>query len=218
MATKRVYGVLPFKSPRLPGETRVYTTGDSIAAGLRDALHPRLQARGYVTSQRCAPGEGVLDWGGHFVRDHVIDDVNAFDPDVVVCLWRGNYKSLGNGGVPGIDIDTPEFYAAWTAELVAIGNHVIQQKKAQVFFVLGPSMLDETHDRITRTIATNTRAMVRAQMGKAGCLEAYNVCPDPWAEDNCEEVAVRTPEGLHFTAAGYELLADYVERALVPVS
>jgi hypothetical protein len=77
---------------------------------------------------------------------------------------------------------------------------------------------DNLNDRITRTIAANTRSLARTSFASGKVVSAYSVVPDPWGmNDPVTGKAVRTWDGLHLTDFGYSLLAKDILRQIQPV-
>jgi hypothetical protein len=201
---------------------RVYVAGDSIAYGLATHLLPTLNGLGYVTRSRCVAGQGLLDLPLHSVRDTVENDITRFDPDVVLLSWRGN---RGTATVP---LDSTEWYSLWTQEQRSLSEFVTA-RNAKLIWMVGPSMQtlkstppgpadDNLNDRLTRTIATNTRSLVRASFPRGTVVSAYSAVPDPWGmNDPATGRAVRTWDGLHLTDYGYSLLAKTILRQIQPV-
>jgi lysophospholipase L1-like esterase len=130
--------------------------------------------------------------------------VAGFDPDVVVLEFIGNYRSFGDPGLPGVDINTPAFYAAWQAEAREL-TVAARARGADVYWVLGPSVgiTAQWRDRV-HVLAGGYRRLGEELCG-IGYVDAFALLGDPWSPS-----PRRNPDGVHLTGAGGAALAHAI--------
>jgi hypothetical protein len=204
----------PPRQNRVPGPTRILFIGDSITGNvLVDGNGQALfTSHGFEVQRSSSSGFGLLDDPQHGYRDETASRVGAFDPDVVVLEFIGNYRAFGDPGLAGVDIDTPGFYAAWQAEADAVTRQAAA-RGARVYWVLGPAVgiTAEWRDRV-HILAAGYRALATTRCGTR-FIDAFETLGDPWAPS-----PLRNPDGVHLSAWGGAALAHEIFDRVVASS
>jgi lysophospholipase L1-like esterase len=204
----------PVRAHRAPGPARVLFVGDSITSNVMvdGSGQAFFEQHGFEVRRSATPGFGLLDDPQHGYRDQMALQVAGFDPDVVVLEFIGNYRSFGDPGLPGVDVNTAAFYAAWQAEARAV-TAAARARGAEVFWVLGPSVgiTAEWRDRV-HVLAAGYRRL-GAELCDLHYVDAFALLGDPWTPS-----ALRNPDGVHLSSQGGAVLARAIFQQIVATS
>jgi hypothetical protein len=198
--------------------TTVAVVGDSLSAESLPAIRAFLSLYNDKLDAVAQPGSGILDtevdWPAH-ARSLVEDD----DPSIVVVEFIGDYGFLGLR--PGIAPDSPAFFAAWARAAQQLED-ILAGRGARVYWVVGPpvaypalqatiSALDAiyAHLKVPGSSAHPPLIDVTpALSGGTGTYREYLIGPGG------VPIAVRTPDGIHFTLYGTTLYGRAIAGAV----
>ena len=159
------------------------------------------ESHGFEVQRSATPGYGLLDDPQHGYSFEMARRVANFDPDIVVLEFIGSYHAFGDPGIPGVDISSPMFYAAWQDEAESVTRQAVA-RGAEAFWVLGPAVgISQQWSDLVHTIAEGYRE-IGATLCDTHYVDAFQVLGDPWVAGPW-----RTPEGVHLTAEGGAVLA-----------
>jgi hypothetical protein len=213
-STEPTCDVGPARVRRLPGPARVMFVGDSITSNVMvdGSGQAFFERHGFDVRRSATPGFGLLDDPQHGYRDQMALQVAGFDPDVVVLEFIGNYRSFGDLGLPGVEVNSPAFYAAWQVEARAVTVEA-RARGAAVFWVLGPSVgiTSEWRDRV-HVLAAGYRRL-GSELCDLHYVDAFTLLGDPWTPSS-----LRNPDGVHLSAQGGAALARAIFRQVVASS
>jgi hypothetical protein len=199
------------RSNRRPGKARILFMGDSITGNvLVDGDgQTRFERLGYEVQRSATPGFGLLDDPQHGYSDEMALRVASFDPDTVVLEFIGNYHAFADPGLAGVEINTPEFYAAWQAEAASLTRRAAA-RGAHVLWVLGPAVGISKQWRDRVHVISRGYERLSATLCDASYVDAFKTIGDPWVPG-----PLRTPDGVHLTAEGGAVLARAILRQVV---
>jgi hypothetical protein len=201
-----------------PGPT-VLCIGDSLTYESSAAIEHDLVSKGFVPQVHAVPGSGILDTGVNWLA-RAKQYVAAENPTTVVVEFIGDYGLFGTQ--PGIADRTPAFYALWASRAQALED-VLTARGARVYWVVGPPLRNPAEEAGLITL-DNIYAHLRAPGSSASPLPLINITkvfgtpsggytgslPGP----NGAPVAVRLPDGIHFTPAGIVLFANSIASGI----
>jgi hypothetical protein len=166
-------------------------------------------------------GSGILDTEVPWQAE-ARNLVATHDPSMVVVEFIGDYGFFG--ARPGVTGGSPAFYAQWKAAAQQLEN-TLTARGAKVYWVLGPPVanpslqatIDQLNGIYEQLHAPNTHsghpplinitpALTGGTGRYAGALPARGG----------GSIAVRTPDGTHFTLYGANLYAHSIALALGP--
>ncbi len=203
-------------APSTDGARRVLVVGDSLVFNAAPQIGAVFEQHG-VEARFVGHGEtGPLSGQGWWARE-VGYQVRAWHPDVVVVEACCNYMvdepgyllADGTTAAP----DSPAMFDAWTAQVHDL-RHEAEAGGAKVLWVLtpdaGPQWSVTYRDRVTHL------NLIAGGLGVPlidwlGVLEPSRTFT-PTIPGLGGPVAVRTPDGLHLTDAGNQLVADATWR------
>ncbi len=201
--------------------TTVGVMGDSLTAESVPATESFLGLFHDQVDPVALAGSGILDtevnWpllARNLVAEH--------DPRVVVVEFIGDYGFFGPR--PGVTAGSPAFFEEWRSAAQQLEN-TLSSRGAKVYWVLGPPVanvsLQATIERLDHIYeqlhVPGTRAghppMINVTPAVTGGTGRYAGTLPARGSGN---IAVRTPDGTHFTLYGVNLFAHAVAQALGP--
>ncbi len=194
---------------------RIWIGGDSLSGSLGPALGNLVADTGvalptydYRTSSGLA-SPSFFDW-----PEEAMLDMSRVYPEVVVFIIGANDSGFVRSTPLGDD-DQPVWRSAY-AQLVTAMLDVLGTDGRAVYWVGSPTLRDEDKNDDVAEINDVAREVV-GQRARATYVDAYDLFSDEDGEYTAtlpgvdgDDVRVRTPDGIHFTEAGGELLAEYV--------
>jgi hypothetical protein len=194
---------------------RIWIGGDSLAGSLGPALGSLTADTGvaqptydYRTSSGLA-SPSFFDW-----PEEAALEMSRVDPEVVVFIIGANDSGFVTS-TPLADDGQPAWRAAY-AQLVTAMLDALGADGRAVYWVGSPTLRDEDKNADVAEINDVAREVV-GQRARATYVDAYDLFADESGEYTAtlpgfdgDTVRVRTPDGIHFSEAGGELLAEYV--------
>ena len=187
---------------RKPGPTRVLLMGDSITASysarVAELLGPTYQVTGAGVG-----GTGLLDQGiCEGIRAQNL--VNAYDPDVVVVEYTGNYVTGRTQGPPGctpvVEWGSKTWLRQWkTAEKVNF--KILRKRGARVIGALVPLPAIPLFATLAPKLNTITSAVARS----GDTLDAWTAFGG-----STYNVSLHNVDQLHLSPAGVEVFANLI--------
>ena len=209
----------PPVTPVLPPLQRVLFIGDSLVQQAYPTFAARLVSAGVQAQVLGGPGQSLMSHRGAWLGA-LQQAVAAFDPDVVVLeSCCGNFLTDANWVGPDgkvVPRDSAPFYAEWR-RLATAATSVSSSRGAAVAWVLGPPVRTNGYygaidgwvpkvDAIYQSIAGCRRGVATIDWRTVGGADGAFVESLP--NSIGEPVRIRTPDGFHFTPAGWDLLSD----------
>jgi uncharacterized protein len=199
---------------------RLWIGGDSLAGSLGPALGNQTAETGVVLptfDSRVSSGltsPFFFDW-----PKHAVSEMLRLDPEVAVFIIGANdsgfvrSRPVNSKGQP-MWRDT---YGLLVQQMLDIlGNH----GRRSVYWIGSPPLRDQDKDTGVRQIDDVAKTIV-ARNKNAVYIDAYRLFSDQSGhytatlpDDHGKDVRVRTNDGIHFTPAGAELLANAVYKHL----
>lgn len=221
---KPAAGSAPARAPVAPPK-RVLIMGDSIVHQAYPVIEARFAAAGIETRAIGGPGESLLAKQGAWLGE-LREAIDQFDPDVVVlesCCGYGDAREpFIEDGRP-VALDSDEVWRAWrrvAAEAVGIA----ESRGATVAWVLAPpAETNGYYGPIESRIGTANQIVLDLADAHPGLeLVDWRVIAGPdggyvqsLPDATGQLVAVRAQDGLHFTPAGMDILADLTVREVL---
>jgi hypothetical protein len=179
-----------------------------------------LESKGFSAQVHPIPGSGLLDTKVDWATE-ARSLVRAFDPDIVVAEFIGDYGLLGTR--PGIaNSASPQFITQWAAAAQTIED-ILTARGAQVYWVLGPPVAQvagETELQAIDRIYVHLHAP-NTPSGRPLTIDLVGPFSAPgggYAQDlpgpNGSPVQVRSADGTHFTPAGISRFASTIADAV----
>ena len=208
------------RSPLTPdAPLRLWIGGDSLAGSLGPALGTLAANTGIVQpvfDSRVSSGlttPGFFDWPAHATQE-----MARLDPEVVVFIIDTNDSELVTGSANAADAKAR--YAELVTQMLDIlggaGSH------RYVYWVGGPTILDSTIDSGVRQLDDVARSVV-VNRPNTTYVDAYRLFGDSQGhftftlpDASGKPVLVRSDDGVHFTPAGADRLAQPIFQALDP--
>jgi hypothetical protein len=196
----------PSRPGRLPGPPRVLAMGDSLTECYCDPVVARLVGDGYDVLDSPSSGKGLLDANPDLVAT-MQRYVSEFDPDYVVAEELGNYTQSTSID-PSIEIDTPEYYAAWRSRADALTS-AAKVMGALMWWLDNPPVTqpnfygDHVNDRMEE-LTTLYHSLAASHPG-LGFIDAWT----PFGGLNLDP-SLRQPDGVHFNSVGAQVMSDLV--------
>jgi hypothetical protein len=208
------------RSPGRDDVERVLFVGDSLTFEAASQLEARFRDVGVETRFVGYPGTGLLSGQGWWNRE-LTHAVETWKPDVVVLQACCNYRTVE----PGFELDDGTTIAAGSAamydEWEAQARDAVERagaRGAEVFWVTTPAASEQMwpiyQERITRFNEIYASLGVEL-IDWAGVLTPDGTFASTLPIDG-EEVKVRDDDGLHFTAAGNNLVIQETFEAVAP--
>lgn len=200
---------------------RLWIGGDSLAGSLGPALGEQAAASGVVTTtfdSRVSSGLATpdfFDWPAHATTEMV-----RLDPEVAVFIMGANDYNVARAQ-PVDSTGEP----AWKAEYALLVEQMLDEldgagDRRPVYWVGAPPMQDRRKDAGVRAVNDVARTVV-ARHPDAVFVDAYarfaaadGTYTASLPDESGKSVRMRTGDGIHFTPAGGEHLADEVFRLL----
>jgi hypothetical protein len=198
--------------------TTVAVVGDSLSAESLPAIEAYLELFNDRVVPVAQPGSGILDTEVNW-QAHAASLIAEHDPSVVVVEFIGDYGFLG--ARPGIASGSPAFFAAWAAAAQALED-TLSSRGATVYWVVGPpvanptlqatiSELDAIYAHLKVPGSSAHPPLIDVTPAMSGGTGTYQEnLPGPGGAP----IAVRTPDGTHFTLYGTTLYARAIAEAL----
>ncbi|MCG6904715.1 MAG: DUF459 domain-containing protein [Rhodobacter sp.] len=192
---------------------RILVIGDSLAQGFGIFLDRRVNERGLtaVVANRARTSTGLsrsdfYDWPQAFAGI-----APGLRPDVIVVHFGSNDKQALVTGTGTIPQQTAEWDAAYRAQIRRILDIAAQQRA--VVYWLGPApdrsaSLNRHMTRINPIIEAEARAVRAVYLPMAEFAAGANGEYAKTAVIDGKTVTIRSPDGSHFTGAGYYLVVD----------
>lgn len=204
------------RTPLTPDDPlRIWIGGDSLAGSLGPALGNLTADTGialptydYRTSSGLA-SPGFFDW-----PEEATLEMGRVDPEVAVFIIGANDSGfvrstpLGDDGQP-----------AWRSAYAGLVNEMLDVLAADgrvVYWVGSPTLRDEDKNDDVAEINDVAREVV-GQRARTTYVDAFDLFSDENGEYTAtlpgadgDDVRVRTPDGIHFSEAGGDLLGEYV--------
>lgn len=199
---------------------RVWVIGDSLAGPTGSALAALSRAGGLIrvrVDEERATGlarPDVRDWPAF-----VGEDPPTPGPDAVVVLLGANDGQAIVSPTGRLEFGTTEWDARYT---VLVGGFMdeLLGLSPRVYWVGPPIMAGPDYDARVRHLNAILRGQAALRLG-VRYLDAYRLFQGPDGEyaadlpdENGDLVEVRTPDGIHFTPAGAQLLAQRIMEVL----
>jgi hypothetical protein len=198
--------------------TTVGIVGDSLSAESLPALQAYLNVYNDKVDAVAQPGSGLLDtevdWAAH-ARRLVAQD----DPRIIVVEFIGDYGFLG--ARPGITSGSPAFFSAWAAAAQQLED-ILASKGATVYWVIGPivanprlqaiiSGLDTIYSHLNVPGSSAHPPLIDVTPALTGGTGRYT---EFLKSPGGLPIAVRTPDGTHFTLYGTTLYGRAIAQAV----
>jgi uncharacterized protein len=210
--------------PALPQPTasdplRVLEIGDSLGEDLGFQLSTDLPATGVATVAADAVGdtglanEGYYDW-----PEHLEQDIAASHPQIVVIFLGANDgQGFDVNGAPA-DFGTPAWIAAYTQRVDQLLEES-NQAGARVVWVGMPPMQDPGLNSEMQQIDAIFQEQTEKFHGTLYLPSATALAPSgqftfQLTTSNGDQEVIRTPDGVHLTSPGAELLSQAVIHAI----
>lgn len=199
---------------------RLWIGGDSLAGSLGPALGTMAGNAGVVQpvfDSRVSSGlttPGFFDWPAHATQE-----MARLDPEVVVFIIDTNDSELVQSGATtnGVPDWKPRFEQLVTQMLDILGG---PDAHRYVYWVGGPTIRDATIDAGVRQLNDVARSVVQRH-GHATYVDDYRLFSDSQGhfsfslpDQTGKTVLMRADDGVHFTPAGANLLAQAIFGAL----
>ncbi len=194
---------------------RIWIGGDSLAGSLGPALGELTADTGvaqptydYRTSSGLS-SPGFFDW-----PERAIDEMERVDPEIVVFIIGANDSGYVRSTPLAADGEP-----AWRASYALLVNEMLNIFAVggrPVYWVGSPTLRDEEKNADVEQINDVAREVVE-QRDDTTYVDAFELFADSNGEytptlpgTDGKDVRVRTPDGIHFSTAGGDLLAEYV--------
>ncbi len=211
----------PCRAPLVPEDPlRVWIGGDSLAGTLGPALGERVAATGVaqpVYDYRESSGlanPGFFDWAEHAAAEMV-----RLDPEIVVFIIGAN-----DWGTPRREpLDAtgePAWKSDYAASVRALLDLFLADPERTVYWVGSPPLRSQRQDAGVIEINAVANAVVDGRFG-ASFIDPRPLFTDihgaytatiPDADGGT--MRVRTSDGIHFTPAGADLLAEFLSPSI----
>ena len=222
MAILALATLLPACASADDGPTRVLLVGDSLmnqlGTAFEDQVGPGVQVRNEAVFGSGLLSPWYFDWPPHLRRV-----LEAYDPDVVVFLFVGNYDLDTGRYAETADGDlirdptSSAFFTAWQQQAEQMGERAAED--ASVAWILPPPM----GERERQPIVAGLRDVYAAVADDTGAdtIDANDVLADPdggylarGRDLQGRPAPLRSFDGVHLTSAGAAVLAAEVIDAL----
>jgi len=194
-------GLLAAAGFALVDRPRVLLVGDSITGQYGSVVASQLRADGYRVTVRGYPGIGLLDHGSRLNVDPLLQaDLRTSDPDIVVGEFVGDY-GLANPPAPGVPLESPAYYTAWTQAVQGFERGV-RRRNATLIWVIPPRPLRNPG-------ASVHLAAIYAAQAASG-IDVLN--SDAVAEARGINATLNSPDGAHLNLVGVGFVAGLIRQ------
>lgn len=208
-------GLPPLPTPTAASPLRVLEIGDSLGEDLGFQLQADLPATGVATIAMDSVGDtGLANAGYYDWTQHLETDIEASHPEIVVIFLGANDgQGFDVNGVPQ-QFGSPGWISTYTQRV----HTMIQECNtagARVVWVGMPPMQDSalnTEMQQLNGIFWKQTLLFHGTMylPSAPVLAPDGVFTSSLPNSAGESVVIRTPDGVHLTSPGAELLSRYV--------